>query len=574
MNTQNDDYIKWAKALEADALSVREERLSKLTTPEAVNSWQTEFRKSFIDIIGGALPKAPLNEKRCGVIKRDGYSIEKWTFQTIEGTRTAALYYVPDEINAQGLASVCPIGHWPEGKAVNDYQDLGGYFALHKIPSVAYDHYGIGERREMWNHVRGHNMAKSPTVEHNHFGDLLSLTGQLPLRYFLIEAMQAYRFIQSRDGVNPNMVGCTGASGGGTMTSFMAAYNPELAFAIRVCSVEGAVVINNSDAEQAPYGAACEGIHPGEYLAAIAPRPTMGINEVDFHGGETTMNLIRSIHNTLGAEENTTDYFPIEDVHGYTHPMIEAAYNFLAKNFKLPEAKQESWCRVRRVKESETYCSKTGLIHTSEKQCTMIKRIQKDVSPNDNLTKEKLAELLGIENETSAPIPYAQPNESSKNIEVGACYKMNENTLGLIAWEDEHPADWFHFDAIKSTNPNAHRARNLMAYKRTLMGVRVLQILDYLKKYGNEIDCITGDLEWSLPLLCATALLDKAPKCEIKVDALPISYTSWIEQEDYHFRLSDMIPGILEYGDINDIATLAGDKIKIGTHVDAFQRVV
>ncbi len=198
MNTSDvaEQYASWLSSLVQEALARRNSRLAALKTPADVTAWAEETRQWYRQAVGPLVPLTGEPRRiHCGTIPRDGYRVEKWLLEVFPGTFDPINLYVPDRPNAKGVAIVMPEGHWAEGKAGKDHQNPCAYFAYNGIPTLVYDHSGNGERREYWNRVRNEPIpGKTPTSEHDRTGDLSTLAGIQPVRFYISEAAQDARF--------------------------------------------------------------------------------------------------------------------------------------------------------------------------------------------------------------------------------------------------------------------------------------------------------------------------------------------------------------------------------------------
>jgi hypothetical protein len=78
------------------------------------------MREKFIHAIGGLPPSdTPLNAKVMGVVKCEGYKIEKIIFESRPKTFVTANLYIPDDIKSPRGAVLFLCGH--HEKAKNDY---------------------------------------------------------------------------------------------------------------------------------------------------------------------------------------------------------------------------------------------------------------------------------------------------------------------------------------------------------------------------------------------------------------------------------------------------------------------
>ena len=96
------DYLT---RLAAEAKSVRDAALSKLTSPEAVQQRQTWVRQTFWQLVGGRPEISPLNVRTVGSFDRDKYRVEKLVYESQPGLHIPANLYIPK--NHQPPFPVC-----------------------------------------------------------------------------------------------------------------------------------------------------------------------------------------------------------------------------------------------------------------------------------------------------------------------------------------------------------------------------------------------------------------------------------------------------------------------------------
>src|SRR5690625_6751361 len=76
-----------------------------------------------------------------------------------------------------------------------------------------------------------------PTREHSSPGSQSFLAGISPATYFVWDGIRAVDYLLTRDEVDPERLGITGRSGGGTQTAYIAALGDRLAAAAPRCYI-------------------------------------------------------------------------------------------------------------------------------------------------------------------------------------------------------------------------------------------------------------------------------------------------------------------------------------------------
>jgi len=570
-------YDQWLQAMTREALTRRAERLSAVKTPEDAARWANELREWYRQRVEPIVPlDGEPHRERAGVVERDGYRIEKWLFETMPGTLSPANLYVPGKVNAEGVAVLAPLGHWADGKANPAYQNLGGYLAHHGVPMLVYDHPGNGERREYWNRVRDEPFpGKSPTSEHDRTGDLATLAGIQPSRFYLTEAARARDFLATFDFVNRDRIGVTGSSGGGTLSRMAAAYMDGLAFAIPVCIIRGDDNVLSGDAEQCTWGAGVRGVVPVDLLATMVPRPAMLVTETSFDATARSYASLRRVYDAAGALPEATAYFAVDDEHGYTHPMIEAVYRFLCAQYRLPAPDPDTWNHIRLLPREETWTGPSGLLQRDRVQVslqTQIKRLAPTAKRKPN--REDLLAALRVADWQRSPVGYAWRGPLDKRVVVTGASQATTGELGLIDWVEPHPPDWHHGQSLLYRSAEADSSRDLLHFDRCLVGLRVRQILDFAEDHRGQFEHLEAEREWSVPLAfaCAVAGAELLPRAEVRY--LPASFRDFLDADLNSTSLGLIVPGLLAWGDVDDAIALAGDRLTVTYRVDADGRVV
>src|SRR4029077_13653251 len=94
------------------------------------------------------LPWRPdLHPRSAGVVRRQGYHIEKIVFQTFPGTQVPAHLYVPESLSGTAPAILFYTGHWwPDSKTHPDFQAFCINMARLGFVVLVFDAFGQGER--------------------------------------------------------------------------------------------------------------------------------------------------------------------------------------------------------------------------------------------------------------------------------------------------------------------------------------------------------------------------------------------------------------------------------------------
>ena len=309
--------------------------------PATVAQWEkheAELRKHLFTAWGGEacfLPKpCDLDPQQHGEpLKRDGYTVEKITFQTRPGVRMTANLYVPDAAKGgQKLPAILMVhGHWRGAKQDPVVQARCIGAAKLGFVVLCVDAFGAGERGIGTKLGEYHGEMTAATL----------LPVGLPLSGLQVyENMRAVDYLLTRPEVDGERIGITGASGGGNQTMYAGAWDKRFKCVVPVCSV------GNYQAYLGQACCLCE-VVPGALkfteewavLALTAPRALMVVNAtqdaIQFSVGEAkkSLALTAPVFKLLGKPENLRHAI-FEGPHDYSKAMREAMYGFMTLHLK------------------------------------------------------------------------------------------------------------------------------------------------------------------------------------------------------------------------------------------------
>jgi cephalosporin-C deacetylase-like acetyl esterase len=358
---------------------------NKIQTAAGVEERNRWVRERIIEMLGGFPEKNPLNPVEVRVLERDGYRVENVMFQSRPNFWVAANLYVPTSSAGPFPAVISPCGHSPEARMYPEYQFL--YLNLVKAGFVvlAYDPIGQGERRHYWNPQTNRNEIGGPvTWEHDMPGHLLFLLGENLTQYRIWDGMRAVDYLVTRPEVDPERIGCTGHSGGGTLTLFISAVDQRIRCAVMheggtrhrwPLEIRPETPIGTGDAEQHFFPAAIYGIDLCDVHVAIAPRPLLVTIENYLPEVNETARHIRARYLQLGVPER----FATEeatDPHALTVKLRLAATDWFCRWFynrrgpaREPEFTPEP--------SENLYCTPNGSLRYSQQGETIFSLILK-----------------------------------------------------------------------------------------------------------------------------------------------------------------------------------------------------
>lgn len=364
----------------------RRQAIAALKTPEDVQRRQKALREQFLAALGGFPERTPLNPQITGQIERPDYRIEKVIYESRPHHHITANLYLPVG-KGPFPGVIMPCGHSANGKAADAYQRACLLLAKNGIAVLCYDPIGQGERIQLLDPV-GKPAISGSTSEHTLIGVGALLVGSSCATYRIWDGIRSLDYLASRPEIDPQRLGCTGNSGGGTLTSYLMALDDRIVAAAPSCYLTTLEklfsTIGPQDAEQNIPGQVVFGLEHADYVTLRAPLPTLiCVGTQDFFnidGAWTTYREAKSIYGILGYGERV-DLFEYNDPHGFSLPRRQAAMR---------------WMRRWLLKQDDAPFETDFPIHTDQElQCTRTGQVLQDfhgISAFD-ITRQRAAEL-------------------------------------------------------------------------------------------------------------------------------------------------------------------------------------
>ncbi|HEU0007124.1 MAG TPA: acetylxylan esterase, partial [Terriglobia bacterium] len=282
-------------------------------------------------------------------------------------------------------------------------------------------------------------------TEHTILGIQCLLIGDNLARYSVWDGMRALDYLLSRPEVDARRIACTGNSGGGNMTAFLAALDDRIQVAAPSCWINSwrslLKTIGQQDAEQVLIPSLQDGLDHGDFIYAFAPKPYLILSAIrDFFaikGVRDTYDEARQIYAMLGVEEKLQKA-EADAGHDYSKPLRMAAYRWFGGWLKGAEDDVQE-VELPQATEEEMRCTASGQVETSMGGETVRSLNQKrvealgrklpvlatpaDVSSFKERTRQQVIRLL---NQPSLPLreqralrtrPYGQIARSGYRIE-------------------------------------------------------------------------------------------------------------------------------------------------------------
>lgn len=257
-------------------------------------------------------------------------------FESKPGFIVPALVYLP--------RGACPwpwvfvaSGHYPESKAAEDHQRLGVLCARYGLASICIDPISQGERSMFPG--RDGKPRTWASVEHQLEGPASILMGTNLARYMMWEAIRALDYLETRPDVLRDRIGCTGVSGGGTLSSYLMAVDDRVRAAAPGCWTthhrQLLAEMGPDDAEQQIHAQLAGGTrlrgfrhHAG---ACAHPVPCLHARFFQHRDGTwDTFRAIKRVYTRLGHAD-AIDLYEADAEHGFVAELRIACVRWMLK---------------------------------------------------------------------------------------------------------------------------------------------------------------------------------------------------------------------------------------------------
>jgi dienelactone hydrolase len=430
-----------------DYYDLRDKEIEKLKTADDWIRRQTDVKKKLQGFTGTFPEKGPLNPRITGTIKKDGYRIEKIVFESFPGLYVTGCLYVPEKIKKNAPAILNVIGHNQEAFRNPLYQVINYNLVKKGMIVFAIDPPGQGEHVQYYDTAVKFSYAGYSVLEHCYFGNQCFLSGFNCARYFIWDGIRAIDYLVSRKEVDPDRIGVTGFSGGGTVTSYLGAYDDRVKVAVpcswATASRRQLETKGGQDAEAEFYMSLKEGITLEDLFEVRAPRPTLLTftsrdEYLSLQGAREAFKETQKAFSAFGKNENLA---MVEDdsKHWMTLKIRHRIYAFFMKHFNIKGDTTETEADI--LTPGELKVTPTGQIATylggkmifdlnREETTPLIINLEKSRNSIENhlkIVRNRAIEISG----------YIHPGDEANDPFINGKYQRDGYTLGKYAIRGE-----------------------------------------------------------------------------------------------------------------------------------------
>ncbi|MGC9328478.1 MAG: prolyl oligopeptidase family serine peptidase [Candidatus Hinthialibacter sp.] len=172
------------------------------------------------------------------------------------------------------------------------------------------------------------------TIGHTMTGASSILVGRNTATYRIWDGMRGIDYLVSRSDIDPKRIGCTGNSGGGTLTSYIMALDERVVCAVPSCYITTLRHQAPQDAEQNIHGQIAFGMDHADYIMMRAPKPTLLSTATrdffDIHGAWYAFRQAKRFYTRLGFAERV-DLIETDAEHGFSIQLREGMTRWMLR---------------------------------------------------------------------------------------------------------------------------------------------------------------------------------------------------------------------------------------------------
>jgi dienelactone hydrolase len=592
--------------------------VAELKTPAQIHKRQKELLAAFRAALGDFPQRTGLKARVTGKRQCAGYTIEKVIYESRPEHHVTATFYLPDG-KGPFPGVLMPIGHSAAGKAAESVQRGAILLAKHGFAVLAYDPISQGERGQFLDST-SKPVLPSMTNEHTMIGIGALLIGRNTATYRVWDGLRSLDYLAGRPEVDAKRLGCTGCSGGGTLTSYLMALDERILAAAPSCYITSLErlfqTIGPQDAEQNITGQVAFGLEHADYLSLRAPRPTLicaaARDFFDIQGTWASFREAKKVYGRLGHGERV-DLFESDGGHGFPKSQRQAMLGWMRRWLQgKDDAPTEETSAI--LKEADLRCTRTGQVLEDLKGVSVFQlnarraaELARQRPALDQKRATAVARLIGVQ----LPVPAAKVRkagtvtrtgyrihklvyQTEPGIEVPALLAARADARGpvvvLVHGEGKTAAARaggvldrlvqaglrvlaLDLRGLGETAPSAaspkrplfgldyREAFMALHLNRPLLGQRVTDLLAVVAQLaGNEKDGVSLiGVGKAGPVALHAAALDERIK-QVTLERSLLSWSAVVRTPVSHDQLTNVVPGALHVYDLPDLAALVAPR--------------
>jgi dienelactone hydrolase len=263
--------------------------------------------------------------------------MENVIFESLPGFYITANLYRPNEAGRYP-AVLMSAGHTTTGKTEN--HRMAAQLAAKGFVALAPDPIGLGERIQALDPRTRRHAGGCCANEHLQGGAQAMLIGSSIARYFIWDAKRSIDYLASRTEVDPDRIGAAGCSGGGCVTTYIAALDSRVKAAAPACFINSFRALFTGptpDSEMSLPGLLAAGLDHADFLEMAAPLPWLiQATEGDFFtpaAARLVYEEARRWYRLYNAEDRVA-FFVAPGPHGTPRETREAMYGWMIRWLK------------------------------------------------------------------------------------------------------------------------------------------------------------------------------------------------------------------------------------------------
>lgn len=496
LNVVNGKWLQFSDAqnslyhyLAAQSFDLLDKRANRIAALGSLSDWkgrQQSLRKTLNDAVGPFPEKTPLHAKVVRTVNKDEYKVEHIVYESQPGFYVTSSLFIPKGLRGKAPAVIYCSGHSADGYRSKVYQHVILNLVKKGFIVLAFDPVGQGERSEYFDPKTEKSTVGGTTKEHSYPGAQAFITGSSQARYMIWDGIRSVDYLLSRKEVDSERIGITGRSGGGTQSSYIAAFDER----IKAVAPENYITsftrlfesVGPQDAEQNFFNGIKRGLDHADLLEVRAPKPALMITTTrdmfSIQGARETAAEVARVYQAYGKEG---DFSMVEDdaPHASTLKNREAMYAFFQKALDNPGSSKDEETELLSV--DEIRVTKTGQVSTSLGGETVFslnrkeseKLIEKLQSSRQNPSQDFFSSVVASAKKLSG---FEEPTEIVEPVFTGR-FQQEGYVIEkyFVKGEGDYPIPYL---LIKPEHPN-HKA------------------LLYLNPLGKSVEALAdGEIEW------------------------------------------------------------------------------